>query len=58
MEVVKKALTVNEARAVTGIGKNSLYAMLQAGRIRSVRIGKRFLIPVSAIDEFLSQRAE
>jgi excisionase family DNA binding protein len=49
-----RLLSVDEAAAMLGIGRSRLYAELQAGRCRSVKIGRRRLIPVAAIVEFIA----
>lgn len=36
------------------ISRNSVYELLRSGQIRSVKIGKRYLIPKNAIIEFLN----
>lgn len=44
------AYSVKEACAVTGFGKTTLYALISAGRLRAVKIGKRTLIPSSSLN--------
>ena len=39
------------------IGKNSLYGLLHSGRIKSVRIGRKFLIPRSELTDFPAREA-
>ena len=51
-------LTPQEARAFLRLGRNAIYAALQDGRIRSVRLGQKFLIPKAALREFLDRDAE
>jgi excisionase family DNA binding protein len=40
------------------IGRDSLYGLLEAKRIKSIRIGKRYLIPASEIRDFPAREAE
>ena len=48
----ERLLTVREACAlVGGISREHLYQQLGAGRLRSIRVGRRRLIPESAIAE-------
>jgi excisionase family DNA binding protein len=49
-----RLLSVDEAAAMLGIGRSRLYAELQAGRCRSIRVGRRRLIPAAAITEFIA----
>lgn len=48
----KTLLSVAEASQRLSIGKTKLYEILNAGQIKAVRIDKRTLIPVSALDDF------
>ena len=43
-----------------GVGKGSAYQLANSNRIRVVRLGRRILVPLSAIEEFLADelRAE
>lgn len=36
------------------LSKNSVNALLRSGQLRSVRYGRKWLIPRSALEEFLS----
>ncbi len=50
-------VSIDTARAMLGgIGKTNLYAMLSAGDLESVKLGKRRLIRVSSI-QALADRA-
>lgn len=40
------------------IGRNAVYELLNAQRIRSVRIGQKFIIPKAALREFLGGSVE
>jgi excisionase family DNA binding protein len=45
----ERLLSVSEAATALGIGRTALYAEIQAGRCRSVKVGRRRLVPESAI---------
>lgn len=47
------SLRVDELMTVLDIGRNTAYAMLRSGVIRSVRIGRQIRIPRDALAEFL-----
>lgn len=52
--LVRKTYTIEEAAEVLGVGRNRVLTLIEAKRLRTVPdIGKRVLIPVAAIDEFL-----
>lgn len=46
--------TPKEIEPLLGLSKNSVNALLNSGRLRAVRYGRRWLIPREAINEFLS----
>jgi excisionase family DNA binding protein len=54
----RKALTPSEAAFSLGVGENTLRELYVSGRLRSVRVNRRVLIPVSAIQELLSEGAD
>jgi excisionase family DNA binding protein len=47
------AVTVQEARRVTGISNSRLYELLAAGKLRSTHIGRRRLIIFASLKEVL-----
>jgi excisionase family DNA binding protein len=49
----KAAYTVEEVATLLGIGRSSAYAAIHTGEIPSVRIGRRFLVPVAALNRLL-----
>ena len=46
-------LTVKEVAEVLGLGRNTVYELVQQGKIRSIRIGRQIKVPKSALVEFL-----
>jgi excisionase family DNA binding protein len=50
-------VSVKEATQIIGIGRSRLYQIINAGELRTIRIGKRRLVPVDAIRDFVA-RAE
>jgi hypothetical protein len=51
----ERLLTIEQARqAMGGIARSTLYAELVAGRVRSVKVGRRRLVPASAITDRLA----
>jgi excisionase family DNA binding protein len=52
-----RLLSIDEAAATLGLGRSLLYAEIAAGRIRSVKVGRRRLIPAGAIAEFVERVA-
>ena len=52
------ALTVEQATTFSGIGRTRLYEMVGAGDIKTVRIGKRRLIPRAELVRILAEHVE
>jgi excisionase family DNA binding protein len=54
-------LSVSETAAMLGIHRTTVYDLMASGRLRSATLGRRRLIPRTAIDAFvaaLDERAE
>jgi excisionase family DNA binding protein len=49
-------LSVAEAHRKLGIGRTMFYAELQAGRIRSIKVGARRMVPMSALKAYVDDR--
>lgn len=50
-------LKPEELVPLLGIGRNGIYSLLRTGEIRSLKIGRKILVPVTAVDEFLAGRS-
>jgi excisionase family DNA binding protein len=50
-------LAVAEAAARLGVGRTTVYELLSAGQIRSVKVGRRRLIPATALAEYVNHSA-
>jgi excisionase family DNA binding protein len=48
-----RLLSVDEAAAALGVGRSRLYDEIAAARVRSVKVGRRRLIPASAIADYI-----
>jgi excisionase family DNA binding protein len=53
-----RLLRVEEAAQLLGIGRSLAYDLIRTGRLRSIKIGSRRLIPLAAIDEAISALLE
>jgi excisionase family DNA binding protein len=52
-----EVLTVEEAAQLLRISRQSAYNAVRAGEIKSVRIGRRLLVPKAALERMLSADA-
>jgi excisionase family DNA binding protein len=49
----RKTLTITEAAKILGIGRNQAYEAARRGEIPTIKIGKRILVPISALEKKL-----
>ena len=47
------SVSVDEAARLIGVGRSKMFALVQSGDVRSVRVGARRLVPTRALEEFL-----
>ncbi|HCT80130.1 MAG TPA: excisionase [Micromonosporaceae bacterium] len=50
----RKSVRPAEAADLLGICRDTVYVLMRAGRLRSIKAGRARLIPVAAIEEFLT----
>ena len=53
--VERRTLTIKETAAPLGISDRMVYEMVERGDIQTIRIGKRILVPISALDQFVNE---
>lgn len=51
------AVGVDEAMQIIGLGRNTVLELVHSGQLRHVRVGRRIVIPVSALKEYLDRNA-
>ena len=49
----RRTLTIPEAAQALGIGRNAGYEAARRGEIPTIRIGKRLLVPLPALERML-----
>lgn len=54
-EAVAVLVDVPEAGQRIGLGRTKTWELVRSGELESVRVGRRRLIPVDAIDQFVEQ---
>ena len=50
-------LSVKQVRQILGVSPMQVYRLLHEGEIRHYRVGNRFVIPVTAVREYLARVA-
>ncbi len=56
--VDRKSVRPAEAARLLGVCRDTVYVLMRAGRLRSVKVGRARLIPMSAIEDLLSASEE
>lgn len=49
-------VSVEEIQQMLRIGKNAVYTLLKDGEIKSIKVGKRYIVPKKYVIEFLVQK--
>jgi excisionase family DNA binding protein len=57
MDPKRLTITVDEAAQKLGICRNAAYAAVKSGELPSIKIGRRVLVPLVALEKMLSNRA-
>ena len=52
--IIRRAYQVDEAAAVYGLSRSTLYKLIAAGTLRSAKVGTRRLIPVDAMEALIA----
>jgi len=52
-KIARLTLTVAEASKILGISRNKAYEAAKRGEIPTIKIGKRILVPVVALERML-----
>ena len=56
MGVERLALSVTEAAAALGVSKDAIYDAIRCHELPAIRIRRRLLIPLSALEQLLAKR--
>jgi excisionase family DNA binding protein len=55
--IARRTFTIEEAGQILGLGRNSAYALAKSGRLPTIRLGRRLLVPKAALDRLLENLA-
>lgn len=47
---------IKEACRITGIGRSTLYKLIEAGDIATIKVGAITLVPLASLKKFLTSR--
>lgn len=54
-QIPRALISVSEAARVIGVSRSFAYELVASGLLSSVRLGRRVLVPVSAIDDLVAR---
>lgn len=50
-------ITIDDLQEMLHIGRNVAYSLLKEGKIKTIKVGKRYIIPKSSVIDFLNTAA-
>lgn len=50
-----KLYPVPAVMEATGLGRTTVFTLIRDGKLRSVKIGRRRMVPATALDEFIAE---
>jgi len=53
--MTKRAISINEAAETLGIGVSKAYDAAKTGELPTIKLGKRILVPLVALERMLSE---
>ncbi len=57
VDIERRTITVSEAARILGISRGAAYAAVHRGEIPSIRLGRRYVVPIDRLDELLDGRS-
>lgn len=48
-----EVISIDNLQEILHIGRNAAYSLLKEGKIKTIKIGKKYIIPKKSIIEFL-----
>lgn len=55
LEQMPLVLHVKDLQEILSVSHNTAYALVRSGQIRSIRVGRNYLIPKDAVASFLAK---
>jgi excisionase family DNA binding protein len=49
----RRTVTIQEAAKILGVGRNKAYEAAHSGEIPTIKLGRRLLVPVAALERML-----
>ncbi len=58
MSLPRLAVSIPKACAALGLGRTTFYALVKAGQIRVVKLGRRTLVPMEELAKLLAPKVD
>jgi excisionase family DNA binding protein len=52
------AVPISEAATILGIGRSTIYKLLDSKQLDRVKIGRRSVVPISSLKNFMASKIE
>jgi excisionase family DNA binding protein len=49
-----KLYGITDVMDATNLGRTTVFALIKEGKLRSVKVGRRRMVPAAALDEFIA----
>ena len=57
LQIERRTVTIEEAARLLGVSRNKAYDAAHRGEIPTIKIGKRLLVPIAALERLLQGAA-
>ncbi|MFT7571766.1 MAG: excisionase family DNA binding protein [Paracoccaceae bacterium] len=54
-QVTKAAFSIPEVMESLSLGRTTIYEQIKAGNLRTLKVGRRTIVPANAVSEFLDK---
>lgn len=55
-ETYPDVVSINEIQQMLRIGKNAVYELLKTQKLKSIKVGKRYIVPKKYVIDFLLEQ--
>ena len=57
-DIPKQTLKIEEAAQILGIGRQTAYSLANSGRLPTLRLGRRLVVPIAALERMLAEAGQ
>jgi excisionase family DNA binding protein len=52
------AVSIEDAAQRTGLGRDAMYALIHAGRVPAIKVGRRYVVPIKGLEAAMDRLAD